>query len=164
MENNPDSYHINFNDILIEENQLKIAESLTIENIQSNTVCEDIASDKTSIEVATPETINSFSILKYLSSIKEFELYYYLFNQISIISVDDNKIEIVRDRSEKNLNFKLAEILFTWTGNKWNVIIVNNSDKLSLKEQMKVKFMQSKEWKMLQEISCDITLTDIILE
>lgn len=109
--------------------------------------------------------ITPLSLLTYLRSIKEIELYYYLFNQVSIVKIIDNKVEIARANAEKGLNIRLAEILFTWTGKKWNVIITDVPDEPNLKEKMKIKFMESEEWKMLENhFGGQATLTDIILD
>lgn len=109
-------------------------------------------------------TLTPISLLTYLRSIKEIELYYYLFNQVSIADIADNKLVVSREGADKSLNNKLAEILFTWTGSKWSVIITDTPDSQSLKEKMKAKFMESEEWKMLQGHTGGVTLTDIILD
>lgn len=110
-------------------------------------------------------TLTLLSLLAYLRSIKEFELYYYMFNQVNIVKIEDNKVEVARTGAEKGLNTRLAEILFTWTGLKWNVIITDAPDSTSLKEKMKTKFMESEEWNMLKShFKGQATLTDIILD
>jgi len=110
------------------------------------------------------DQMTATTLLHHLRSTKEFELYYYLFNEVEIRIAGDNKLEISRDGADKTLNNRLTEVLFAWTDSKWNVIIASDLDGLSLKDKMKKRFAGSKEWSMLQDNFSGVVLTDIILE
>ncbi|MBP7189971.1 MAG: hypothetical protein KA998_01825 [Rickettsiaceae bacterium] len=104
-----------------------------------------------------------FQLLKHLRNIKEFELFYYLFNQVNVKVTKPHNIEISGEDANKALNKTLAEVLFSWTGEKWNVIIAGDNSFPSLKEKAKGEFLESQEWKMIKSAFEDAKITDISL-
>jgi len=107
--------------------------------------------------------ITLHSLLAHLHSMKEFELYYYLFNEVEIKNIANNLIEISREGSDKSLNNRLMEILSTMTGQKWSLVLVDLQNHLSLKERMRLHFTDSTEWKMIQSNFPESQVLDIIL-
>lgn len=98
-----------------------------------------------------------------MRNIKEFELFYYIFNQVNANVTSANTIETSGEEADRTLNKTLAEILFSWTGEKWNVIIGSSNSSASLKEQVKNNFLKSKEWKIIKSAFDDAKITDISL-
>lgn len=96
------------------------------------------------------EKITIESLLHYLRKNKEFELYYYLFNEVEIIILEGNLLEISSSNLNKSLNNSLLSLLANWTKDKWNIVIRDMKDHRPLREKLKTKFQKSKEWEMIK--------------
>jgi hypothetical protein len=115
-----------------------------------------------------PEGCNSteitpHSLISHLHATKEFELYYYLFNQVEIRAISNHTLEISRDGSDKVLNNRLIEILSEMTESKWSLALLDIDNPLSLKEKTKTSFAESKEWLLIKESFADSQIVDILL-
>jgi len=115
------------------------------------------------VRVSPQQPITTTALLTYLRSAKEFELYYYLFNQVEVVSLTNNSLEISRSGSDKSLNNKLVDVLSSWNGGGWGIVLTDIEDPISLKEQQMAKFVQSEEWQSLQLHFPDSKVTDILL-
>jgi hypothetical protein len=126
----------------------------------------DLALEESQVRIEIKEdesAITPRSLLAYLLSSKEFELYYYLFNAVEIGKIEANIIHISREGSDKALNVRLTGVLADWLGGEWSVVIDDIDSPISLKELMHAHFNDSKEWAILRESFPEVEVMDILL-
>ncbi len=111
-----------------------------------------------------PDSINLLSIFEHLRGAKEFELFYYLFNQVAVNIVSPSSFVIMGDNLDKALHKKLAEVMLEWTGKKWDIAIEHKQEVMSLKDEMKEKFLSSEEWQMIKSSFADSQIIDILIK
>lgn len=109
------------------------------------------------------EKITIESLLQHLRNKKEFELYYYLFNEIEVQILDGNILEISSYNMNKSLNSSLISALTNWTKDKWNITIKDMKNATPLREKLKNKFQKSKEWEMIKAKFGKAEIMDISL-
>lgn len=103
------------------------------------------------------------SLLRYLRAQKEFELYYYLFNEIEVKILDSCILEISSHNSSKSLNASLISILSSLTGSKWNIAVKDIPEPLPMSDKIKTNFQKSKEWEIIKSGFQKAEIMDITL-
>jgi DNA polymerase-3 subunit gamma/tau len=106
---------------------------------------------------------NISSFLKYLRQNNEMESYYELFNNLSIKSFAERKIEIA---SNVNIKFRdrIKKLLFAWTGQEWDVIICGESGIPTLKSMLEEELKSSHSWQIIKESFPGAEITDLLLK
>lgn len=104
------------------------------------------------------------SLLRHLREKKEFELYYYLFNESFIEIISQNTIEISTNKMNRSLNNNLIAILASWTSSKWTIVTKEVQNFSNLRESLKEKFFGSKEWEIISKKFEKAELVDILLK
>lgn len=127
-----------------------------------NTTILKPAIDNSPNSIKSPKKIAD--LLLYLRSNKEFEVYYYLLNNVEILEVSDPIIKISSVGSDSKLNKQLVGVLFGWTGNRWNVIIEDKDSPVSLKDSIKSNFLTSSSWKEIKEVFPTSEILDVVLK
>lgn len=110
------------------------------------------------------QPISLLSLFNHLRATKEFELFYYLFNQVSVTFVSPCSIFMSSEGLDKALNKKLVEVMQAWTGDKWSLIIEDMPEALSLKDDIKAKFLDSEEWQMIKSSFAESEIIDILVK
>lgn len=168
----------------VSHNQLITAEMLVIKAIYSHSLSnlEDIIKTKQYpqyIEKAEAKIIKISDnksqthkdkkyiitdFLKYLHSKNEMEIYYLLLNSVQVKSFEDNLINIAGENIPIKLKDQISNLLFAWTGEKWNVLITKQLEICTLKHELIEKLKVSEEWKMIQEHFPEANISDILIK
>jgi hypothetical protein len=91
-------------------------------------------------------------------------LYYYLFSEVEVLEFASGKLIVSSIGADKSQNSKIAAELFKWTSFQWNVIISEVQNPVTLKDKIRLKTLQSKEWLMLTTQFKEAELVDILLK
>lgn len=108
------------------------------------------------------KTFTLHDLMNYLINNKEINLYYYLLNEISVISFSPELIEISPIMNNKEYNNKLSEIISNLLGQKIVLNIRDKKDAISLKSKLISDLYLSKPWAELNNILPGCEILDII--
>jgi DNA polymerase-3 subunit gamma/tau len=92
------------------------------------------------------------------------EIYYLLLNNVEIKIFEDNLINIAGENIAIKLKDQISNLLFAWTGEKWNVIITKQLEISTLKRELIDKLKVSEEWKMIQQHFPEANISDILIK
>jgi DNA polymerase-3 subunit gamma/tau len=101
--------------------------------------------------------------LAFLYAQKELEIYYFLLNYTEIKRFTDEQIEILLQTAKLDLQNSISQLLFTWTGRQWRVVITKQQDITPLKEWLVNKFKTSQDWQILHTAFPSTEICDIFL-
>lgn len=91
-------------------------------------------------------------------------VYYFLVNQAQVIKFSSDKLEIVAQVINPQIQGQIAGLLLGWTGQAFNVIIAKKSEIETLKEQLISQTKQSREWQIISNDFPDVSIEDIVLK
>ena len=108
-------------------------------------------------------------MLEFCTFKKEIKLKYELENNVSLVSFEDQRIEIsFNEDLDKEFIKKLSSKLFEWTGNRWIITLskkkgepTEKEKKIILKEELLEKTKKSLIYKKILEFFPDAELVDI---
>lgn len=106
--------------------------------------------------------ITLHDLVDFLISNKEVDLYYYLLNEVFVVSFSSEMIEISPIRNNKEYNARLGDIISTLRGQKISIVISDKNDGVSLKTALIRDLEQSKSWKELHLLFPGCEILDII--
>jgi DNA polymerase-3 subunit gamma/tau len=111
--------------------------------------------------ILSAETIYGF--IDHLYQTRNFDLYHYLLNEVTIIKYASPALEISVKGNKPLLNKKISEILFSWTGQHWDVITTDiGDDSASLKQTLLKQIEKSDDWKLLKSHFSNVKIVDLI--
>ena len=128
---------------------------------------------QTSTKAEGKVLINSFDeLINFCNEKKEINLKYELEKNVSLVSFNQNRIEIsFNDNLDKNFVKDLSLRLFEWTGERWIITFSKAKGEISIKEKEKnKKFEQLQKakdtelYKAMLEKFPDANLIDLILK
>ena len=148
-------------------NQLIETEILTLKSIYSNSlpIIEELLEDNVVRSGGKDESSESItSFLRYLRSNNEMEMYYLLLNNVEINVFTDNVAEILGPNLNRKFKDQIVKLLFTWTGEQWNVTIKETPNIISIKDKLINNIKLTQDWQMLKENFPEIDILDILLK
>ncbi len=148
-------------------NSLTIFEMLMMRLLFANSIenpAEIIhtAFEEASMQLQNIPTEGIYPFLDHLHATRNFDIYHYLLNAISIISYANEVIEISESGSSIELNKKLSQELTNWTNKEWTVKVTHVDKSISLKKSLIANLENSNQWKTLKHLFIDAKITDII--
>ena len=108
------------------------------------------------------EDVDTISLLTYLYQNYEFDLYYYLMNQVEIIDIKGNKIFLSTVVADQNLHSRLVEVLLKWTKQKWNIVLTSVDKVTSFKQSLKGELTKSYLLKKVTDTFPQTKVVDIL--
>jgi DNA polymerase-3 subunit gamma/tau len=100
-------------------------------------------------------------VIDHLIKIKEIDLYYYIMNEISIISFNKDMLEISTQGSNKLYNERLQNIISTLIGNKICISTTKTKEQ-NLKTKMIESIKKSTSWTKLYDKFPGADIIDVI--
>lgn len=119
-------------------------------NLDKHIVSTKLAETQTEYK-ASERNITFHDLVDFLISNKEVDLYYYLLNEVCIVSFSSSLIEISPIVNKKEYNIRLSNIISTLIGQKISITLSDKKDGVSLKTALIRDLEQSKSW---QELNC----------
>lgn len=117
--------------------------------------------DKAISDIVNPELVR---FLKYLCNHNEMQLYHLLSKEVEIKKFTGNILEIAGlDITPKTKDI-LANILFAWTDQTWNVIIMKQSEVLTLTDRLANSLKDSTDWELIAKYFPESRISDILLQ
>lgn len=104
------------------------------------------------------------SFLKYLCNQNEMHLYHLLSKEVEVKKFTSNFLEIAGSDITPKTRDLLANALFAWTDQTWNVIITKQSEVLTLNDQLANSLKSSPDWKLIEEHFSESKISDILLQ
>lgn len=106
---------------------------------------------------------NSFAFLQYCQQHREMSVYYQLFNQVEIIDFSKNILHLA---GEIEVNFKklLTNLLYSWSGENWQLLIQDKKNIISFKEKLTRRAEKLEHYQLIRKNFADAEISDIILE
>ena len=110
-----------------------------------------------------PKLYNVIDFLKYLNSQNEMEIYYLLLNEVEIKFFKNNELEIAVEEINRKIVKQLVDLLFAWTAQKWNVIITQQSEIVTLKSKLISEASLKDGWRSISAAFPGAKISDILL-
>lgn len=103
--------------------------------------------------------------MKFLHSTHELEIYYLLLNKVELKHFENNTLEaFCNDKIAQKTMDHIKKLLFTWLGEKCNVVIAQRTDIVSLKATLVLRIKSESNWALINEHFADASIVDLILE
>jgi DNA polymerase III subunit gamma/tau len=122
-----------------------------------------ITKNKLNSNLEAPKLYSVIDFLKYLNSQNEMEVYYLLLNEVEIKFFKNNELEIAAEEINRKIVKQLADLLFAWTAQKWNVIITQQSEIVTLKNKLISEAGLKDEWRSISTAFPGAKISDILL-
>lgn len=106
--------------------------------------------------------ITLHDLVDFLINNKEVDLYYYLLNEVCVVSFSSELIEISTKTNNKEYNSRLSNIISTLMEQKISIVLSDKKDGVSLKSALIRDLEQSKSWKELHLLFPGCEILDII--
>lgn len=156
-------------EIKISYNQLIETEMLIIKSIYSASLpLDDSPSDNRNVKQPSTEEIKKkFEIvdfLKYLYENNEIEIYYFLLNSIELKNFYDNKLEIVSSEITSKIKKQIENLLFAFSNEKIEIIILKEQQQTTLKSQLIDKIESGDGFSLVKKHFPDAKIMDILLK
>lgn len=157
-------------EVKISYNQLIETEMLIIKSIYSSSlpISEDFQNNDENLKQTHIEEIKKkFEIvdfLKYLYKNNEIEIYYLLLNNIEIKNFSNNKLEIISSEITKKIKQQIEDLLFAFSKEKFEVVIIKEQQQQTLKSQLINKIESSNDFNLIKKHFPDSKITDILLK
>ncbi|HJD60589.1 MAG TPA: DNA polymerase III subunit gamma/tau [Rickettsia endosymbiont of Columbicola hoogstraali] len=156
-------------EIKISYNQLIETEMLIIKSIYSVSLpLDDSPRDNRDLKQPSTEEIKKkFEIvdfLKYLYENNEIEIYYFLLNSIELKNFYDNKLEIVSSEIASKIKKQIENLLFTFSNEKIEIIILKEQQQTTLKKQLTDKIESGDGFSLIKKHFPDAKIMDILLK
>ncbi|WP_341789941.1 DNA polymerase III subunit gamma/tau [Rickettsia endosymbiont of Polydrusus tereticollis] len=156
-------------EVKISYNQLTETEMLVIKSIYSQSLpsMEELASVSTPVSTQVPQVKEDYKIidfLKYLHQSNEMEIYYLLLNEVEIKSFANNKLRIVGPNITSKAKQQISELLFSWSKEKFEVLVTKQLEIQNLKSQLTNKIEASKDLELIKKHFPSSIISDILLK
>jgi DNA polymerase III subunit gamma/tau len=134
---------------------------------QEGKVREDILKhdlfDTQQIKQSEKNDSQIFDFLKFCHKNKEMDVYYFLLNEVEVISLDSNCLKLM-GKVESSMKDKIDMLLRKWLDLDWKIEIKKSDEICSLKEKMIEKVKASGDYQMIKNHFPEADISDIILK
>ncbi|WP_347939160.1 DNA polymerase III subunit gamma/tau [Rickettsia oklahomensis] len=151
-------------------NQLTEAEMLVIKSIYSTSLpllTDFDVNNQNSNQSINPEIKKKFEIvdfLEYLYKNNEIDMYYFLLNHTELKNFGDNRLEFCSFEATSNIKKQIEDLLVTFSKEKFEVIIIKEQNKQTLKNQLIGKIEANNDFALIKKHFPNAMISDILLK